>query len=96
MRRIGGDLRFEDFAAHKSAWVDPAVVNYRGYTVAELPPNGQGIAALQMLKILEGFDLKSMGAGSAATLHLMIEAKRLVFEDLARYYADLGFSPAPV
>ena len=96
MRRIGGDLRFEDFAAHKSAWVDPAVVNYRGYTVAELPPNGQGIAALQMLKILEGFDLKSMGAGSAATLHLMIEAKRLVFEDLARYYADPVFSPAPV
>lgn len=96
MKRIGGDLRYEDFAAHKSEWVDPVTVNYRGYTVAELPPNGQGVATLQMLKILEGFDLKSMGAGSAAALHVMIEAKRLVYEDLAKYYADPAFAPAPV
>jgi gamma-glutamyltranspeptidase/glutathione hydrolase len=96
MRRIGGDLRYEDFAAHKSTWVEPVTVTYRGYTVAELPPNGQGVAVLQMLKILEGFDLKSMGAGSAAALHVMIEAKRLVYEDLARYYADPAFSPVPV
>ena len=96
MKRIGGDLRYEDFTAHKSAWVDPVTVNYRGYTVAELPPNGQGAAALQMLKILEGFDLKPMGAGSAAALHVMIEAKRLVYEDLAKYYADPAFSPVPV
>jgi gamma-glutamyltranspeptidase/glutathione hydrolase len=96
MRRIGGDLRYEDFAAHKSTWVEPVTVNYRGYTVAELPPNGQGVAVLQMLKILEGYDLKSMGAGSAAALHLMIEAKRLVYEDLARYYADPAFASVPV
>jgi gamma-glutamyltranspeptidase / glutathione hydrolase len=96
MKRIGGDLRYEDFTAHKSTWVDPMTVSYRGFTVAELPPNGQGVAALQMLKILEGFDLKSMGAGSAAVLHLMIESKRMVYEDLARYYADPAFSPAPV
>ena len=77
MKRIGGDLRYEDFAVHQSSWVEPVTVQYRGYTVAELPPNGQGVAALQMLKILEGFDLKAMGAGSAAALHVMIEAKRL-------------------
>ncbi len=96
MKRIGGDLRYEDFAAHKSVWVDPITANYRGYTVAELPPNGQGVAVLQILKILEGFDLKSMGAGSAAALHVMIEAKRLVYEDLAKYYADPAFSSVPV
>ncbi len=96
MKRIGGDLRLEDFAAHTSTWVTPVTVSYRGYTVAELPPNGQGVAALQMLKILEGFDLKSMGAGGAAAMHAMIEAKRLVYEDLARYYADPAFSPVPV
>ncbi len=95
MRRIGGDLRFEDFAAHESEWVDPVGVNYRGYDVFELPPNTQGIAALQMLQILEGFDLASMGPGADA-LHLMVEAKRLAFEDLARYYADPDFSDIPV
>jgi gamma-glutamyltranspeptidase/glutathione hydrolase len=96
MKRIGGDLAYEDFAAHKSTWVEPVTVDYRGYTVAELPPNGQGVAALQMLKILEGFDLKSLGAGSGQALHLMIEAKRLAYEDLARYFADPDFSPVPV
>jgi gamma-glutamyltranspeptidase/glutathione hydrolase len=95
-RRIAGDLRYEDFADHKSEWVDPAGVNYRGYDVFELPPNTQGVAALEILKILEGFDLKTMGRGSADALHVMVEAKRLAFEDLAKYFADPAFYHAPV
>ncbi len=95
MRRIGGDLRFEDLAAHESEWVDPVSVNYRGYDVFEMPPNTQGVAALQMLQILEGFDLAAMGPGADA-LHLMVEAKRLAFEDVARYYADPEFSDIPL
>ena len=95
-RRIGGDLRFEDFAAHTSTWVDPVGVNYRGYDVFELPPNTQGVAALQILKMLEGFDLKKMGRGSADTVHVMTEAKRLAYEDLAKYYADPAYYDAPV
>jgi gamma-glutamyltranspeptidase/glutathione hydrolase len=95
-RRIGGDLRYEDFAAHKGEWVDPISVNYRGYDVYELPPNSQGGAVLEMLKILEGYDLKKMGPGSADALHLMIEAKRLAYEDLAKYYGDPTFSQIPI
>jgi len=95
MERIGGDLNYDDFAAHESQWVDPVSVNYRGYDVFELPPNTQGVAALQMLQILEGFDLAEMGPGADA-LHLMVEAKRLAFEDLAHYYADPAFSEAPI
>ena len=95
-KRIGGDLRYEDFAAHKGEWVDPVGVNYRGYDVFELPPNSQGVAVLEMLKILQGYDLKSMGPGSADALHLMIEAKRLAYEDLAKYFADPAFAKAPV
>ena len=95
-RRIGGDLRFEDFAAHKGEWIDPISVNYRGYDVYELPPNGQGAAVLEMLKILEAYDLKKMGAGSADALHVMIEAKRLAYEDLAKYYGDPDFVKIPV
>ena len=95
-RRIGGDLRYDDFAAHKGEWVDPISVNYRGYDVYELPPNSQGGAVLEMLKILEGYDLKKMGPGSADALHLMIEAKRLAYEDLARYYGDPTFSQIPI
>jgi len=95
MQRIGGDLRFEDMAAHESEWVEPVSVNYRGYDVFELPPNTQGVAALQMLQILEGFDLAAMGPGADA-LHLMVEAKRLAFEDLARYYADPNFNDIPL
>ncbi len=95
-RRIGGDLRYEDFAKHTSTWVDPVGVSYRGYDLFELPPNTQGVAALEMLKILEGFDLKTMGRGSADALHVMVEAKRLAFEDLAKYYADPAFYNAPV
>ena len=95
-KRIGGDLRYEDFAAHHGEWVEPLSVNYRGYDVYELPPNGQGAAALQMLQILEGFDLKKMGAGSADTLTAMLEAKRLAYEDLAKWYADPAFVQVPM
>jgi gamma-glutamyltranspeptidase/glutathione hydrolase len=71
-------------------------VNYRGYDVYELPPNGQGIAALQMLNILEGYDLRAMGFNSADALHVMIEAKKLAFEDRAKFYADPAFSKIPL
>ena len=87
-RRIGGDLRYEDFANHHGEWVTPLAVNYRGYEVQELPPNGQGAAVLQIMQILKGFDLAKMGAGSADTLTAMLEAKRLAYEDLAKWYAD--------
>jgi gamma-glutamyltranspeptidase / glutathione hydrolase len=96
MKRIGGPLRYEDFASHTSQWVEPQSVNYRGYDVWELPPNGQGIAALQMLKTLEAFDMKGAGFMSAQSLHYQIEAKRLAFEDRAKFYADPNFSPAPI
>jgi gamma-glutamyltranspeptidase/glutathione hydrolase len=95
-KRIGGDLRYEDFAAHRGEWVKPASVNYRGYDVYELPPNGQGVAVLQMLQILKGYDLAKMGAGSADTLTAMLEAKRLAYEDLAKYYADPAFVKIPL
>ncbi|WP_440999469.1 gamma-glutamyltransferase [Fodinibius sp. SL11] len=96
MRENGGYLRKEDFAKHTSTWVDPVSVNYRGYDVYELPPNGQGIAALQMLQILEEFDLSAIGYGSEQALHLMTEAKKLAFEDRAKFYADPSFSDVPV
>ncbi len=95
-KRIGGDLRYEDFTAHHGEWVTPLSVNYRGYDVYELPPNGQGAAALQMLQILKAYDLKKMGAGSADTLTAEIEAKRLAFEDLAKWYADPKFAKIPM
>jgi gamma-glutamyltranspeptidase / glutathione hydrolase len=95
-RRIGGDLRLEDFAAHRGEWIDPISVKYRGYDVYELPPNDQGLTVLEMLKIIEGYDLKRMGPGSADALHVMIEAKRLAYEDLAKYIGDPAFSKLPV
>ncbi len=95
-QRIGGDLRLADFAAHKGEWVEPAHASYRGYDVYELPPNTQGVAALQMLQMLERFDLKAMGAGSADALTAMIEAKRLAFEDVAKFYADPAFAKVPL
>ena len=95
-RRIGGDLRFEDFAAHKSEWIDPGCVDYRGYDVCELPPNGQGFAALQMLNILKNVDFSTLPRGGAEAFHYMVEAKRLAFEDVARYYADPQFTDVPV
>jgi len=94
-KRIGGDLRYADFAAHHGEWVTPLSVNYRGFDVYELPPNGQGLAALQMLQVLKGYDLKKMGWGSAETLTAMLEAKRLAYEDLAKWYGDPRFSKFP-
>ena len=96
MQRHGGFLTYEDVAAHRSEWVDPVSTNYRGYDVWELPPNGQGIAALQMLNVLEGYDLKKAGFGSANHLHWFAEAKKLAFEDRARLYADMNFVEVPV
>lgn len=92
----GGFLSEEDLATHHSEWVEPVSVNYRGYDVWELPPNGQGIAALQMLQILEGFDFSDVDFGSAEHLHLFTEAKKLAFEDRAKYYADMDFANVPV
>ncbi len=96
MRAHGGYLRKIDLERHTSTWVEPVSVNYRGYDVYELPPNGQGIAALQMLNILEGYDLKSLGYNSPEALHLMIEAKKLAFEDRAKFYADPDFNQIPL
>jgi gamma-glutamyltranspeptidase / glutathione hydrolase len=93
---VGGLFSVEDFAEHTSTWVEPVSTNYRGYDVWELPPNGQGIAALQMLNLLEPYDLKSMGFGSTQALHLMIEAKKLAYEDRAKYYADMEKVKVPV
>jgi gamma-glutamyltranspeptidase/glutathione hydrolase len=92
----GGAMTADDLAAHTGEWVEPVSANYRGYDVWEIPPNGQGIAALQILKVLEGFDLKSMGFGSADYIHAFVEAKKLAFEDRARYYADQAFAKVPV
>ncbi|MCC6428869.1 MAG: gamma-glutamyltransferase [Phycisphaerales bacterium] len=92
----GGVLAASDFASHTGEWVEPVSANYRGYDIWELPPNGQGIAALQILKILEGYDLKAMGFGSADHVHAFVEAKKLAFEDRARHYADPAFVKTPV
>lgn len=92
----GGFLSYDDLASHQSEWVTPVSTNYRGYDVWELPPNGQGIAALQMLNILEGFDFSKIPFGSAQHIHLVTEAKKLVFEDRAKYYADMQFSKVPL
>ena len=96
MQANGGYLRKADFEKHTSTWVEPASVNYRGYDVFELPPNGQGIAALQMLNVLEGFDLKAMGFNSPSALHAMIEAKKLAWADRAKFYADPAFTKIPL
>jgi gamma-glutamyltranspeptidase/glutathione hydrolase len=96
MRSNGGFLRKTDFEKHTSTWVEPVSINYRGYDVFELPPNGQGIAALQILNILEGFDLRSMGRNSSQTLHAMIEAKKIAWADRAKFYADPDFAKIPL
>jgi gamma-glutamyltranspeptidase/glutathione hydrolase len=96
MQANGGYLRKADFERHTSTWVDPVSTNYRGYDVFELPPNGQGIATLQILNILEGFDLKAMGRNSPDTLHAMIEAKKIVWADRAKFYADPAFAKIPL
>ena len=95
-KSAGGLFDLKDFESHTSTWVEPVSTNYRGYDVWELPPNGQGIAVLQMLNLLEPHDLKSLGAQSAGSLHLLIEAKKLAYEDRARYYADPEFARVPV
>ena len=96
MQTNGGFLAYEDLAAHRSEWVDPVSVNYRGYDVWELPPSGQGIAALQILNIIEQFDVAAMGFGSADHVHLFLEAKKLAFEDRARFYADPAYMDVSV
>jgi gamma-glutamyltranspeptidase/glutathione hydrolase len=96
IKEQGGFLSYEDLANHQGEWVEPVSTNYRGYDVWELPPNGQGIAALQMLNILEGYDLSSMEHNSPEYIHLLVEAKKLAFEDRAKYYADPDFADVPV
>ena len=91
----GGFLSYEDLKNHRSEWVEPVSTNYRGYDVWELPPNGQGIAALQILNLLEGFDIKSMGFGSAEYIHHLVEAKKIAYADRAKYYADTDFNQIP-
>lgn len=96
MTEQGGLLRYDDLAKHTSEWVTPVSTNYRGWDVYELPPNGQGIAALQILNILEAYDIASMGFGSAEYIHVFVEAKKLAFEDRAKFYADMDFADVPV
>jgi gamma-glutamyltranspeptidase/glutathione hydrolase len=96
MQQQGGYLSYEDLASHKSEWVEPVSANYRGYDIWELPPNGQGIAALQILKTLEPFNLKAMGLDSAEYVHHFVEAKKLAFADRAKFYADMDFAKVPV
>jgi gamma-glutamyltranspeptidase/glutathione hydrolase len=96
MQRIGGDLRHADLAAHHGEWVTPGHVEYRGYDVYELPPNGQGYAALQMLAILEHVEIAKLERGGPELLHYIVEAKRLAFEDVAHFYADPAFASAPL
>lgn len=92
----GGFHTAEDFANHTSNWLDPISTNYRGYTVYELPPNNQGLAVLEMLNILEGYDVKSLGHNSAEYLHLLVEAKKLAYADRAWHIADPAFYKAPL
>jgi len=95
-KEVGGFFELEDLAGHHSEWVKPISTTYRGVTVWELPPNGQGLAALQMLNMLEGYDLAALGRDSADFWHLMIEAKKIAYEDRARFYADPAFSELPI
>jgi gamma-glutamyltranspeptidase/glutathione hydrolase len=95
VRSLGGFLRPEDMANHEIEWVEPVSVPYRGYRLWELPPNGQGIAALEMLRILEPYDLAAMGHNSAQYLHHLIEAKKLAYADLERYVGDAEHLQVP-
>ena len=95
-RRIGGWMTRADLAAHRTEWVQPIVTSYRGVDVWGLPPNSQGLSTLQILNIMEQFDLKAMGFQSAAAIHHQAEAKRLAFEDRARWFADPAFSRTPI
>jgi gamma-glutamyltranspeptidase/glutathione hydrolase len=91
-QKVGGLFSLKDFEDHHSDWIDPVSTNYRGYDIWELPPNGQGIAVLTMLNILEKYDVRGMGPHSPEFLHLFVEAKKLAYEDRARWYADPAFS----
>ena len=88
VQKLGGFLTAEDFAAHKADWVQPVSVPYKGYRLWELPPNSQGVAALEMLRLLETYDLEAMGHNSAAYLHHLIEAKKLAYADIEYYVGD--------
>ena len=92
----GGYFELDDFQTHTNEWVQPISTNYRGYDVWQIPPNGQGLAVLQMLNVLERHDLPSMGWGSADYTHLLIEAKKLAYADRARFYADTAFESIPI
>ena len=96
MKSQGGFLSYQDLSSHTSEWVEPVSANYRGYDVWELPPNGQGIAALQILNVLEHYDIEGMGFNSADYIHTFVEAKKLAFEDRAKFYADPDFNDIPV
>lgn len=96
MKDQGGFLSYEDLAQHHGNWVDPVSANYRGYDVWELPPNGQGIAALQILNVMERYDVAKMGFGTPDYVHTFVEAKKLAFEDRAKWYADPAFNDIPV
>jgi gamma-glutamyltranspeptidase/glutathione hydrolase len=96
VRSQGGYLSEEDFSAHHGDWVEPVSTGYRGYELWEIPPNGQGIAALQILNILETFDFRDIAFGSKEHIHLFTEAKKLAYEDRAKYYADPEFADVPV
>ncbi len=95
-RRIGGWMTRADLAAHRTEWVEPLTSNYRGVDVWQLGPNTQGLSTLQILNVCERFDLKGLGFQSAASIHVQAEAKRLAFEDRARWFADARFSKTPV
>ena len=95
-KRVGGFFEMKDFEDFHAEWVEPLKADYKGYDVWELPPNGQGIAVLQMLNMLKTFDLKAMGHNSSQYLHTLIEIKKLVYEDRARFYADPKFSKIPI
>ena len=94
--KLGGTMAAEDLADYSSEWVEPISTTYHGWTVYELPPNGQGIAALEMLNIMEKFPLAQFGHNSADALHVMIEAKKLAYADMYRYVADPKVSNVPV
>lgn len=96
VEKHGGFLSYEDLAEHESTWVNPVSTNYRGYNLWELPPNTQGIAAQQILNILEQYDLSGMGFDSPEYIHHFVEAKKLAFEDRAKYYSDPAFNDVPV
>jgi gamma-glutamyltranspeptidase / glutathione hydrolase len=96
VQQCGGVLSMEDMQQHHSDWVEPISINYRGFDVYEFPPNTQGIAALEMLNVLEGYDLASLGYLSAPYLHLLLEAKKLAFADRDQYISDPAFVDIPV